>query len=74
MKERIRLGESIDLAHHPVTGYLNDKTLELEYQVDGKTFTTSEEISKILSNIDDYMFTPYAEFVYEAKFVLDQNN
>jgi len=66
--ERIHLGKSVDLAHHEVNGYLVDDEIELEYIIDGNIVTPPrEKVSKILSNQDDYLFTPYIIFVYDAE-------
>jgi hypothetical protein len=65
--ERIYLGNSVDLAHHPVDAYLVDDKIELEYKIQEKVMITSERVSVILSDQDKYMFTPYIIFVYDAE-------
>lgn len=58
------LGSSKDLAGHQLNAYRVLDEIHLVYE---NGYTAVEKIEHVLSNLDDFLWTPYAEYVFGAE-------
>lgn len=67
MKEqRIFLGQGKDFSGTDLEAYQEGDKIVLKY-CEPEGYETSEYINKILNDVDEFLFTPYSDFVYMTK-------
>jgi len=60
----IYLGNGVDMAKHPYEAYQDNQEIHIVYP-DG--YVASEKIKTIQQSLDEYLWTPYIEWIYKCK-------